>query len=480
MLHVDEHTLELYALGAPEAQPRRAEITSHLSECAGCRDLVAEMTRFHAELADQMERAVPAKTPPGRALATRDREGLLRPAAEPYAPPVRYAPRTPMQKFRYLMIRYPAAAAVAGVTMAASFLALGMLISGSFRSPAPPEAITDRNPALLNYNAASEMLEVLNIGHQLLWEKKSPSLLATQQTERTRNTKRSIITDLDGDGTNEVVTTIGLLGHDSLFAAGDAVKVFDGDGKLRWSRQFSEAVPYPGRSYSSLFVPRGIFAWTDPATGGKNLLVIADHISRSPALVYRLDAAGQIVGKFWHFGIVDAAIFRAIGPETRPKFVISGKNDVIDDSTHGEFAFVAVLDPSRILGERRSVKSPVYSLPASDAESFYVRFPKTDFDSVANVTAAVRHLDGSDPSMLMVVCGPDDGWTLDYAFDNALALAGVKSQDWTDARHKELERQGKLTRTINESYLSSLRDGVRYWDGSTWQKDRAPIRPPRP
>lgn len=50
MNHIEEHILELYVLGAPEAQDRARDIEEHLNVCAGCRELHGEITAYHHEV----------------------------------------------------------------------------------------------------------------------------------------------------------------------------------------------------------------------------------------------------------------------------------------------------------------------------------------------------------------------------------------------------------------------------------------------
>ena len=213
MQHFDEHTLELFVLGSRKVDSRHGEIESHLTECSGCRAMVEELRAIHADLANELE-SEEAPVSQERSLAHR-RQHLARYSEEGGAP-MRYTPRTPMQKVRYFIVRYPVAAAVAGISFAAIFIGLGMLMSIPFKQASATDEIIvlDRNPAFSNYNDASATLEILNADHQVLWFKKSPEIRAAREEERARNIERTVIRDLDGDGNNEVITTIHVLGVD--------------------------------------------------------------------------------------------------------------------------------------------------------------------------------------------------------------------------------------------------------------------------
>ena len=49
MVHIGEHILELYVLGAREVEGRKPEIEAHSDECAGCKTLTEMITLFYQE-----------------------------------------------------------------------------------------------------------------------------------------------------------------------------------------------------------------------------------------------------------------------------------------------------------------------------------------------------------------------------------------------------------------------------------------------
>jgi len=62
MTHIDEHTLELFVLGAKEVQRRKKTIEAHLKKCEGCRTLVRTMTEFYAN-AESHRKSQPQSKP---------------------------------------------------------------------------------------------------------------------------------------------------------------------------------------------------------------------------------------------------------------------------------------------------------------------------------------------------------------------------------------------------------------------------------
>src|SRR5512143_1509387 len=69
MNHIDQHSLELYALQSEELELSARQLERHLAECAGCRDLYQEVQEFYARAAESIGETAPPETSVSEALA---------------------------------------------------------------------------------------------------------------------------------------------------------------------------------------------------------------------------------------------------------------------------------------------------------------------------------------------------------------------------------------------------------------------------
>ena len=465
MKHFDEHTLELYVLGSDVVKNQVEEIEAHISECYGCRTLVEQIRGFYNQ-ADEQFRLKPEVTGDPKGSLIRRQQGV-EPWFEPYISEVPFRPPSTFGKIILFTRRHPVVTSTVGLGLAAALVALGMFISNPFRKPVDnvPE---DKNPSFVDYNQTTDMLEILNAEHQLLWQRKSPEISAARHFENTDRVHQTVVADIDGDGTNEVITCLEISGYNTSLNDRHLL-VFDSRGGLMWERQFSEPVHYLARAYSPKFNAHAVLVMGDGAYGKKNILIIADHESRSPSVIYRLDARGEVIGSYWHFGTIETFYLIDLNEGGKQELILCGKNDV-NDTTHSEFPAVAVLDPLKIVGDRCSSACPGFNLPVSDAELYYLSFPRSDIDTADHSTSGMRRLEVNDSTYLKFVVSHFDLWIFDFYLDHSMRVLQVKSYDLTYAVHKKLEQEGKLSGTIDEAYLERMREAVRYWDGRKWQR----------
>ena len=79
MVHLDEHTLELYVTGSARVQNQKAAIEQHLEECATCSGLAARMREYYVDFHATLPEAGTGKVAAPGALARReDRVGRER------------------------------------------------------------------------------------------------------------------------------------------------------------------------------------------------------------------------------------------------------------------------------------------------------------------------------------------------------------------------------------------------------------------
>ena len=228
MQHIEEHILELYVLNSDKVSSHRAEIEAHLRVCHGCRDLVEQMKESYRSVEQRFNRLGTDSAMSSRTLV-RSRTGLETSSKRDAPQIVSYRPVRRVQQLTYFIRRHPVAVGSSSFMTLAGLALLGNLL---FKTP----AITDKNPAHVHYNPGSNQVEVLNKVNQSLWQMPSRDLQAMEKGEMEARTTRTTVADINGDGANEVLTTLWTFA-DSV-SGPSALKVYDTNGDLQFLFQF--------------------------------------------------------------------------------------------------------------------------------------------------------------------------------------------------------------------------------------------------
>ena len=465
MQHLDEHTLELYVLKSEKISDQVGEIEAHLNECFGCRALVEQMTNSYHDAEMWFNKFSEQSSIPSSALARSQTKPV--PIHDADAKPVpSYRMVTRFEQFRHLVRRHPVMIGGGSFVAFASLALLGTLMLKSPR-------LMDENPAFVRYNVGSNSAEILNKESQLLWQIPSRDIAGIVESESRFRTPSTLIDDIDGDGKNEVVTA---LWHpaDGLDPATFSVRVYDYSHKLRFKIMFEAPIRYLDRQYSDAWTADRVITMTGDVAGKKDILVNWG-CGRSPEVITRVDTRGKELGQYWHFGVINGMFAVDVDGDGKKELILTGENDVLD-STRQEFPAIAVLDPKRIVGDKKSGASPGFALQESDAEAYYIRLPVSPLS-----TALIKHewamnlVQDKDGTLVFWVENGKSSADQDYAiyeyrFSRDLHVLQVKSTSQTDFLYTRKAREGLLKGTIDAAYLNALKNGVRYWDGREWRK----------
>jgi len=466
MKHIDEHTIELYALGSDLVKGQTGEIEAHLNECHGCRTLADRMGAFYKNAEENLDKLSSPAEPKSKALMRFPKD--LMEYDIPLGSRVPYKPSTPLAKFFYFVRRHPIT-----VTMS-SFAIVGLLgwfLNDAIRSFNGEKKITDINPSYTFLNPATAKLEVYNKNHDLLWSIPTPE--ATGSSTEERNKKTTIVTDLDGDGKNEVVTVLNSLAGN--IQKRNVLRIFSSDKQQVRETSFGQAIKFRNRQYQSDFMTGYSVVEDFKQNGSKEIIVSVTNV-RSPSFISRLDKNGNVIGEYWHFGHFDVLYAVDLNGDGKKEIVLGPVND-INDSTHKEFPTVIVLNPEKIVGQTESSCTPGFGLPKSEAEIFYIGMPRTNMDNLLPGSgSSIRTISYIDSQVLIVqtVNGSYKEFppfAFDYIFSSDMKIARVQSMNNTDAVYKSFVQKGKLTGKIDQAYLNNLRNGVRYWDGKEWRNE---------
>ncbi len=465
MQHIDEYTLEMYVLGTKAVAGRREEIERHLAVCHGCRSLVEKMRGFYRE-ADKAVEEVSREGAKAEKALVRAKKALMPLYADAGPVTPAYRPVTTMQRFQYFVRRHPVVAGSGAV--ACMIVALFAFMLPQRKIPEALE-IDHAYP-----NVKTGRLEVYGAHGNLLWAIPSYAISSVDKEDpfRFRNFVSQVsVADLDGDGDKEVVTTLPLWNE----SVSESLRVFSGMQRLVWSRGFDRHTTYKAKTYTSHQFHPGSMLVLPGAKPGHREIFVTCALSYSPSMVARLDDNGTELGSYWHFGQLQ---IREFEDRDRPsgQLLAYGINDTPDDS-QTEFPFVALLDPSKIVGPAKSTATPGFlHLPLSRAERYYVAFPLTDMHRILLTNASVTSVAQDSDSVLAIdVRGAfRDGEFVvpdfTYYLNRRMEVVQVKSKNPTDRLHARLRKEGKITSVMGPEYLEDLRRGVQYWDGKAWKE----------
>jgi len=466
MEHPSEHSIELHVLRAPDGESERERIEAHLKECAGCRAIVDAASSFYAELqVDILTR--PAGVPSSsRSLA--ETSGR---AAAIFESPFREAPlsqirsRGPVRRF---VRAHPFVAGGGGLVLAGGIV---MLIMTFLRTPA-----RDLNPIRVIENKFQSTLDAYNRVDEKLWSLPVAHLGKYVDQEEETGRKDVQLADLDGDGMNEIITSLpldpgevedGNVLHILNYRKADVLKIKPG-----------ETVVCRDRMYPDDFHIGGFSVGDFSGSGHMEILVLSNDL-HSPSIVSRYDAGGKRLGTFRHFGQLRLMGVKPLIDGARKEFVLFGGSD----REEGKFtAIILGLDPSLIVGDGESSFSGGFGLPHSAAERYYVHVPRTE---VAKGFGAIVFFRGAkavplqdEPGFRIVAGGTPDSLNIyfEYIFRANFSIVEVKSENSTKQLFDRLATMGRVTGGFFDDYMKVVAGEVRYWDGHRWQVQPTPVR----
>lgn len=459
MQHIDELTLELYVINAPEVLESRGEIEEHLTVCVGCTELAASMRSFYKEAQEAFDKA-PRLDDKLKSSVARMRRAP-KPIREMFTRPPATRPVTGVQRFRYFVRAHPVIAIGGGVAGAACVAALIMVGVSTFKG--------DTNPTSYFFNNREGTIQVYNKENQLLWQRRSTDVPLDPDVVHLQ--RHIEIVDLDGDGRNEVLTSMSL---NEDFGV-STLKAVDGAGTILWEHLLSYPFQYLERNYSSEFNATSFVTGYFDRSGEIRMLVAACNW-RSPSRIISMDNNRRETDSYWHQGHLEIYGTFDLDGDGQQEVIAGGVNDV-NDTTMGEFPVLVVLKPGAIVGQGKSTACPGFEFPFSSAELFYLRFPIPDIhaSNMAPVTKVEIQKDGT---MWVYPRTNEDNKSigLSYILDRSMQVKEVRSNNTTDRFHAELKKQGKVTSSLDRAYLEEVRRGVRYWDGEKWQDEQARVK----
>ncbi len=449
MEHVEETILALYILDAPEVKERRAQIASHLDQCAGCAQLYGEMKEYYAEVdalhVEGVEGTYPALVASGR---------IARSSLESDRGPLRSLSHSAVQIVVASFKTYPARWSGG---FALVMVALLLLIPKLF--------MLDKNPAYVR--AKDEFIIALNNNGEELWRR---YVVPGFESGTRQILGMPTVVDLDGDGKREIIV-VSLPGPSLLHGR---IGCFNADGAERWRFEFHPKKDFDKEAFSGDYDLEPTLALRDFERNGKYEMAFAAHNSAWwPSVVGLLDAKdGKALGEYWHPGWLRIAA-KDVDEDGIEEVLAVGYNNAFKKNV------LAVLDPRNIDGYAPATTEFTPQGVSRAAEKFYILLPDPDLFQLPNRLPVSRGSDFLESGSLAfktvryVSVGKLGSRAAEvfFDFDKHLNCVSVRVADEFADLHHIFEKEGKIKKKLDAQYFEDLRRGVKYWDGEKFVKE---------
>jgi hypothetical protein len=274
-----------------------------------------------------------------------------------------------------------------------------------------------------------------------------------------------IMKDIDADGNTEVLFALrrrsDSKGEGILFC-------FDRYGNERWEYVCQRELHSPNKIFPADYRIYGVVCYDIEGDGRLEIFVISYHAPDWPCQLAVLDpSSGKTIGEFWNAGNLKDILFHDLDGDGREEMIVSGVNNEYKGGC------LIVFDPRRVSGGSPQSGDFVLGGIAPGSMLYYVTTPYTDVSLAKR--EAVDYLGGlgiTKNGWIEAITGV--GVFYDFGFD--LRCVQVYCGHSFQMDHKALRQAGTITSVLDDNYVKTLKDGVRWWDGHAWSAGPTPVK----
>ncbi|HXE76604.1 MAG TPA: hypothetical protein VNN18_13345 [Candidatus Xenobia bacterium] len=331
-----------------------------------------------------------------------------------------------------------------------------------------------RAPSIARVTFAGTTLQTWDERGRLAWTYALPRRVAPLQPQEVE--RRVVFADLDGDGVREILTAPPFMETSREAPAQGILYCFSPRGHLLWTYQPESSLSFGGKRFD------GAWGITDlvvvPGRPADSLWVAVAHIPWWPSFVVRMDAQGRASRRFVNSGTIQRLNYLRTG--SRLYLLAGGVNNEYDSS-----GMLAVLD-----AEAEAVTSPQTPGSAFHCDGCpgrlpvrYFFFPRSELHQLlTHWPNTVNYITVSPDNVVEVRTvetaewhGPAGLYTFSPSFE---LLAATREDAYWDI-HRKLEREGKLTHTVEKCPERVRPLTVRSWSAENgWAEVRPTQWPP--
>jgi hypothetical protein len=463
MKHIDETTLELFALRSPEIDAQRSPIEQHLRECAGCRELYDAIASFYVDVRDDLTSTENLPAVRKVDLPMPNRVGL-----EQYHDIAggEMISSAPFRAARWV-VRHPYAAA------GGSAVGLGLIAALSILALLPKNATPkDINPTHADFQG--EMMLVKNKYGETIDEIK----IGAQEVSRSKSGVRQVtdFQDVDGDGVNDVLW---IEDPPTGIAASSIVSCKSlSKGRVLWADTLTRKVGFPLQpQIQSVDWHASWLRGGDFENDGKmEVYVLTDHFGFFSNVLLKLDAkSGKELGSYLNpGGLGDINIFDIVS-EGRNEIILAGTNNAFDE------ACIVILDPRFITGHAPTQGDYVVQGIPPGLERAYIRIPRTLLAGAVTGrvrwnSAGIESFNPREKSFTVRIvdlnANDSNGQAISasyyVSFNERLEPTVVNTGDDWDAIARKLYKEHRIPFMPDQRYLETFVKKIQYWDGDNW------------
>jgi hypothetical protein len=330
----------------------------------------------------------------------------------------------------------------------------------------------DINPAYAR--AKDEFLIAYNKNGDDLWRKhigygydlsKAPNYIST-------NPDNALMTiDIDGDGKNEVLGVFGWVldsQAQTRLPLDNTLICFGQNGEERWKYEFHRSLIFGKEKFSDDYRVIQMMVGDFDRNGQYEIVFVAQHGTWPSSFVVHLNAKnGTVLSEYWHPGWTKIA-HKDMDGDGVQEILVAGYNNAFEKS-----AF-AILDSRRIEGHAPATDEYIPQGISRSTEKSYILLPDPDLYVSASDWDQGSGVSCDSSGLIEIRSGrifPGNkagewvGVVMFFYFDKSLNCVKVKAGDDFINYHVRLEKEGKLTKKLDNQYFEELRRGVLYWNG---------------
>ncbi len=198
--------------------------------------------------------------------------------------------------------------------------------------------------------------------------------------------------------------------------------------------------------------------------GFAEILLSSIHTPEFPTQLLLLNHEGKQLGAYWHSGRISDFVFEDIDGDGIKDIIIGGVNNQFD------CPFLAVFDSEKISGCSPNTGEYACAALEPGSEKYYIRLPLTKIGEAVGPHETCSRIMNRGAGIWSVTTSPT---SLQYRFDEDFRILEVRDSHAFEMQFREARQKGYVSGELNQAYLDSLKDRVRYYDGENWGTEPA-------